>query len=176
MLAGSFALSPEGRPSREAELSTIAPRSRVTAPCLVPTTPLPPFTTASNVCGGDAVGLGPQTLHVGLGQGEADPLDSGIAERAGDGRGERLKLRRQARLDEVRDVDVGIDLIDDVVRGGRADIGVLQQLCAGVRPVVRAEQQPVGPGREDPYHQQDRREHDQRVERPRSNALRTRGL
>ena len=48
MFEGSFALRSAGSPSRDAMLSTIEPRSSVTAPLLTLTAPLPPLTTLMN--------------------------------------------------------------------------------------------------------------------------------
>ena len=64
--------------------------------------------------------------------------------------------------------DIDVELRDRrplrVVLDALADLGVLEQLRARVRPVVGVEQQAVGPHGEHPDDCEDRRHHDQRVD------------
>ena len=127
---------------------------------------------------GGAVGLRPQGLDPRPGQRKLRALDGGIAQRPRGGCRQALELRRQALLDQAGDVDVRVQLIDYVVGRRGSDILVLEQLGARVRPVVGAEQEPVGPRGEDSDDKQQRRHADQHVDadQPPARDLRGRGV
>jgi hypothetical protein len=65
---------------------------------------------------------------------------------------ERRQSGRQPGFDQSGNVHVRVQLIDDVVCGGRADRAVLKQLGTGLLPIVGVEQQTVRPDREHPHH------------------------
>src|SRR5439155_24289387 len=56
-----------------------------------------------------------------------------------------------------RDVDVRVELINEIVGRRFANLGVLKELGARVRPVIWVEQLAVGPHREDRKDRQHRR-------------------
>ena len=63
--------------------------------------------------------------------------DQGRLERRRDRRGERLRRRRQPLLERLADVDVLVELVDEVDGDRAPDVGVLDELRARVREVVR---------------------------------------
>jgi hypothetical protein len=76
--------------------------------------------------------------------------------------GQRLRPRRQRGPDLARDVDVGVELVDEEAGDPIADHLVLEQAAAGGRPVVRVEGLPVDPDGEHRHEGHDRGEHDER--------------
>ncbi len=168
---------PDGSPRREAMLLRIDARSSDTTPLLNPTRALSAVDDVDERLVRGAVGLRPQLLDPRPGERELGALDGGVAQRPGGGSGQCLQLRRQALLDQPGDVDVRIQLIDEIVGRGGPDVRVLEQLGARMRPVVGAEQQAIGPGREDADDQEQGGYADQDVDpdQPPARDLRRRG-
>ena len=130
----------------------------------MPTGPLPPLTTMMKVWSAARLAFAhrvwtPRPLKCLL-----DALDGHVLERARGRCGQRLEPGRQRRLQQPGDVHVGIELIDQVLRGRVADRGVLEQLGALGFPLIRVEQQPVGPDREHPDDREQRCDPDQHID------------
>ena len=77
------------------------------------------------------------------------PLPATERSRAGDRAGELLGFAGQDVFEFFFDVDVFVELVDQVVGDRCADLLVLDQLVAGVDPVVGVERLAFDPDRED---------------------------
>ena len=74
---------------------------------------------------GATVGARPQILDQRTAERELDAADRAAAQGPRCGRGERLQLWGQALLEHPGDVDVGVELIHEVVGRAPPDVGVL---------------------------------------------------
>jgi hypothetical protein len=99
---------------------------------------------------GRAIRVGPQPLDARVLERPERGAVGELAQPARGRAGERLQPGRERRADLSLDVDVGVELVDQERRELLADHGPLQQLGAGLRPVVGVQDLAVRPHGEDP--------------------------
>ena len=105
---------------------------------------------------GGAVGGAPGAFGLRGFQRPFGYLRSELVQRPGGRPGERREPRREGLFQFGLDIDVGEEFIRQVVGELGLDLFVLEELVAGVDPVVGVQRLPVDPDRED------RQERDQR--------------
>ena len=161
---GSFCEIPAGSPSRACDRLDDRGQVKRDLAALHLHRPGAPVDHGLERLGCVAIGPCPQGLHAGVGERQVGGMHGAGMQRAGRRAGQRPQSLGERRPDQLRDVDVGVQLVDGVVRGDLADLGVLQQPGARRRPVAGIEQLAVGPDRERRDDRQQRGEHDQRID------------
>ena len=144
------------RPIRSASWKMIGRRSSTTWPFWLETTVVVPLQDRDQLGVGDPVGLLPEHLNPWRLEGLLRGLGRELTDSGRRRRGDRLEVLGQSLLQVRRDVDVRVELIDGVVRERVRDLLVLEQLAAGVDPLVRVERLAVDPAGEDRQEGEDR--------------------
>jgi hypothetical protein len=102
-----------------------------------------------------------RALHPRSLQELVDSLLRGLAQRAGDGRGEAVEVGGQLLLEPSLDVHVLVELVDDVDGQRRPDLVGLEQLRARLDPGIRVEHLARHPDGERAHEEDERPEAEQ---------------